>query len=134
MNRSVLARLGAVLLAAVCAVAAARSTYDDVTVVAIQPMAGGSGLRVEDASTVRRVMDEINAERGGAWEAHRGAPGRCAVRLTFLAGTQRVGRLWLEGDRLVEPTGVADDRGLGRTLMRGDLRTTRRLAAQVSGC
>jgi hypothetical protein len=127
--------LAALLCAAGLAGAQARSTYDGITVVSIERASGsGSTLNISDAGKVQTIMDEINRQRSGSWEVHRGEPTRCAVRLTFVAGSRRVARLWLDGNRLVEPSGIADDKGYGRTLGGGDLRQTRRYAAQVSGC
>lgn len=139
MNRPALlpsARVLAALLgAAILPGAVARSTYDGITVVSIHRASGsGSPLNVSEAGAVRKVMDEINGERSGSWEVHRGEPSRCAVRLTFVAGDRRVARLLLDGNRLIEPSGISDDKGWGRTLSGGDLRATRKLAAQVSGC
>jgi hypothetical protein len=136
MNRSFLAPLLAALLgAAALGAAQARSTYDGITVVSIQRASGsGSPLNITEAGAVSKIMDEINRQRSGSWEVHRGEPTRCAVRLTFVAGDRRVARLWLDGSRLVEPSGISDDKGYGRTLGSGDLRQTRRYASQVSGC
>jgi hypothetical protein len=127
--------LAALLCAAGLAGVQARSTYDGITVVSMQRASGsGTTLNISEAGAVEKLMDEINRQRSGSWEVHRGEPTRCAVRLTFVAGSRRVARLWLDGDRLVEPSGIADDKGYGRTLGSGDLRQTRRYAAQVSGC
>lgn len=136
MNASAAARaLVALLCIATLPAAVARSTYEGITVVSIQKASGsGSPLNITEEGALRKVMDEINDQRRGSWEVHRGEPSRCAVRLTFMAGSSRVARLVLDGDRLIEPSGISDDKGYGRSLMGGDLRQTRRYASQVSGC
>jgi hypothetical protein len=115
------------------ATAQARSSYDGVTAVVAQRASGGSWARADEPAAVEPLMREINRERGGSWVPYGGKPGTCAVRLSFYAGERRVGRLLLDGNQLIESTGVSETTGVVREVSRADLKAVRRLAAKVQG-
>jgi hypothetical protein len=128
---AVLALAAAALLSA--GAAQARSTYDGVTAVVAQRASGGSWARADEPAAVEGLMREINGERSRSWVPYRGKPGECAVRLSFYAGERRVGRLLLDGNDLIESTGVSDTTGVVREIARTDLKAVRRLAFKVQG-
>lgn len=113
-----------------CGPAAAREDFAGVTAVVADSVSGSMERRVDDAERVKVIVDEVNALRRRNWTSYEGRLGKCAVRLTFFAGGQRVGVLIVQGDELLEP-GVSRGSGRKRTLGTFEAPSTRRLAARI---
>ena len=111
----------------------ARSSYEGVTVVVAQRLSGGTLAQTEEPEVVRKLMRDINEQRGRLWTGFRGDVGRCAVRLSFFDGNRLVGRLVLDRSKLIEFVGASRSTGMQREVSEFEMRDVRNFAARVVG-
>lgn len=130
LSPSIALRIALLCAAFAGTLAQAREQYTGVVAVVAQAVHGAMDRRVDDPAQVAVLVDEVNAVRRKSWSRFEGRLGACAVRLTFLGKSGRIGVLVLQGDVLLE-LGVSRTSGHQRELGTFDAPVLRRLASRI---